>query len=157
MDGREVKLLIPAGTNIDSMAVDDKTAMIFWTNKYEGELLQCDLYGENLRRLDTSPGRDLVNFAVLANIMYRLEYDPEGTSSVLYRTEDGQDSTMRILNGTRIFDLVVFPATEDLIFNPCANNSCSHICVQSSPRRYSCLCDEDHLLHQDGHSCKGND
>ena len=91
--------------------------------------------------------------------MYWQETGRKKTGPALYHTVVDRVVTKQLIISRMKFrhvEIASYPlAFEDSVVNPCANNPCCHICVQSRNRTYSCLCSDEAVLHKDGHNCNG--
>lgn len=166
LDGTEVQTLAEIDDDVSyrvCLAVDYKTSHVYWISRNQ-EILQCDLDGKNRRDLDGIRG-NLRKLSVLNSIIYyqRKEYNRTLDRYIfrLYRTDDEQEAHQLVYTTrSEILDLKILPAArdfEDSNENPCANNSCSHMCVQSSQNTHACLCHFDYVMHRESGNCIGND
>ena len=153
MDGAEVKVLTNVERySIGGIAVDYNTSFVYWTDLKRNAILQCDLDGNNRRTLNLLLRHTPRAIAALGNIVYWQE-----EWSVLYRSHVENEKIELLLNGTKFKNLELISShgaiQHSVANNPCANNSCSHICIQSSHKQHRCRCGDDYMFHEDGHTC----
>ena len=159
MDGSDVRVLmeVPESAIVGGLANDYQTSSVYWTeNEWNRQdILQCDLQGDNRRRLALTPGKGLGNIAVLGNIVYWQE-ETLPFAHALYRSDVQGGTPQLVYNGTEFWDLKVLPdgsPLHNLNANPCANNVCSELCAQSSTKEPVCLCRDGYVVHKDGYNC----
>ena len=153
--GVQVLAVVPPFA-VEDVEVDPKMSLVYWTNEMTIEIFQCDLEGKNLEKLNLSVQRQ---FTVFDNIIYWL--NTSSKPAAVYRADVRKPEKQLVFMFTGSIswssDLEILPlrdAVADTFENPCANNSCSHICVQSNNHvGYTCLCPVDYVLDRDGHNC----
>ena len=158
-DGTVAKVLVVVESGVISdLALDYRMSLVYWTDWDYHTLQSCDLDGNNRRQLNLSPMERPRKIAILDNIVYW--QDGEWENPALFRADVEQERKQLVFSGIEFTDLEIYPSPSSGIEpfeNPCENNPCSQICVQSSSRRkYSCLCVDDYVLHGDGHNCSGS-
>lgn len=165
LDGMEVKTVTEVGS-YGSHAVDRKTLLVYWTDRDRLEILRCDMDGNNRRVLNLSPLERPHKLTVLNNIMYYQEkfYNSmlRKDATVLIRTDVEQETKQLVYNATDVSYLKILPDvmdTDDIEGfngNPCAENSCFHMCVQSGQKTHACLCPDGYVLRRESGNCTGN-
>ena len=139
------------------LAVDQPTSLVYWTNRKTRKVWQCDLEGQN-RRVVNPSGPDILTqgFTVQDSTMFWREKS-SGSATAVYRFDVRKAAKLQVYNGDSIEDLEILTgrlSPDFSIPNPCANNSCSHICVPSSSNKeYTCLCPDNYALERDGKNC----
>ena len=160
MDGSDVQVLTNVEQNsVWDLAIDPKTLLVYWTDVQSKEIFRCDLEGRNRSSLSFSPRLGMpIAVTVLNNTIYWLEYllrierDKRRTS--LFQATGEKEQL--VLADDELTDLEIVPLSiNDLSTNPCQYSPCSHICVRSSRKSHTCLCDDDFAFHQDGYNCTG--
>ena len=141
---------------IRALALDHKTSLIYWATTGFPEIWQRDLDGNNQQLVNIS-SHYVYHLAALDNILLWKELADYPDVNI-FPANIFEKTKKPVFNVTHfeLADMEALPppeASQDWTLNPCAGHSCSHLCVQSTDKRYACLCPDDYALSRDGHHC----
>ncbi|KAL9950454.1 hypothetical protein ACROYT_G042950 [Oculina patagonica] len=154
MDGSERQVLI-SGTHIEwpvDLAIDYTTRKLYWIDAKLKVIKHCDLDGSNVREVVNQGIRDPSAVTLFEDHMYWID------RKTIFKANKftGKNVTVLVNEAFSPRDLHIYhPQRQPEAVSPCAKNNgnCSHLCLISTGKKFSCSCPNGLYLQLDGKTC----
>ncbi|KAJ8961610.1 hypothetical protein NQ314_005912 [Rhamnusium bicolor] len=164
MDASEPRVLVKKNLGWpNALTISYETNELFWADAREDYIAVADLDGNNVRIVasrEKSPKLQLHHvFAIDIWEDYIYWTDWETKTVERCNKYTGEDCKSILSTVHRPMDIrVVHPFRQPSVKkNPCLNANCSALCLLAPKEPfYKCVCPENYVLGQDGHSCVAN-
>lgn len=157
MDGSGREVLI-SGLHLEmpvDLTIDYTNKKLYWVDFKLRVIKQCDLDGKNVREIVTRGIKKPSALTLFEDHVYWID------DKKIYKANKftGKNVSVMVNEAFAPSDLRIYhPQRQPMADTPCShdNGQCSHLCLLSWDKNFTCSCPDGFHLRKDGKTCKEN-